>query len=227
MFYYLHFCSSRYIFSVLVGVIMQNELVDIPETLWLIDHFKDFANPKAKIKRLVESGTLIRLKRGLYVKEQAGSNPYVLGKAANKLYGPSYVSFAYALRWYGLIPEHVPNLTSATYGKRRFKRYDTPVGSFFYRDVPKRAYPFGLVFLGEGKNRFLAAGPKKALCDELSTVPGVRSVRRIENLLFDDLRIDPEEFRRLDFRNLSRIIHEYKSDTLSAFTAYIEKVTHD
>jgi hypothetical protein len=56
------------------------------------------------------------------------------------------VSFIYALRWHGLIPEHVVHVTSATYKKGRSKRYDTPVGSFLYQDVPAEAYPHGVMF---------------------------------------------------------------------------------
>ena len=115
---------------------MQKIPVDLPDTLWLQGYFADYANPKAKIGRLVRQGILYRLKRGLYIKAEGAQNTYLLGKAANRLYGPSYVSFVHALRWYGLIPEHVAHITSATYGKRRTKRYDTPVGSFFYQDIP-------------------------------------------------------------------------------------------
>ncbi len=98
---------------------MQKIPVDLPDVLWLQGYFANYANPKARISRLVRQGILYRLKRGLYIKTEGVQNTYLLGKAANRLYGPSYVSFVYALRWYGLIPEHVAHITSATYGKKR------------------------------------------------------------------------------------------------------------
>ncbi len=58
--------------------------------------------------------------------------------------GPSYLSSLYALDHYGMIPERVYAYTSATYNKRKTKQYDTPFGTYIYRDVPKTAYPFAI-----------------------------------------------------------------------------------
>jgi len=195
--------------------------VDLPDALWLQDHFSDYANPKAKICRLVRQGVLYRLKRGLYIKAAAVKNPYVLGKAANRIYGPSYVSFIYALRWHGLIPEHVVHITSATYGKGRSKRYDTPVGSFLYQDVPAGAYPHGVIFAGEGKQRFLIASAEKALCDALYRIPVVRSLRRLEHLLFEDWRLDSSAFRHLNHAALVALANHYKTTTLGTLVKFV------
>ena len=40
--------------------------------------------------------------------------PYDTISLANVLYAPSYVSFDYALSYYGMIPERVHEITSAT-----------------------------------------------------------------------------------------------------------------
>ena len=177
---------------------MQKIPVDLPDTLWLQGHLADYANPKARIGLLFRQGILYRLKRGLYIKAEGAQDNYLLGKAANRLYGPSYVSFVFALRWYGLIPEHVAHITSATYGKRRKKRYDILVGSFFYPDILAGAYPYGVMLVGKDPNRFLMASAEKALCDELCRISGIRFIRRIEPLLFEDLRLDQALFGRLD-----------------------------
>ena len=113
---------------------------------------RSYRNPNAGISRLVQRGDLIRLKRGLYLSAWAGGDPYRLVPAANRLYGPSYVSFEYALRWYGLIPEHVAHITSATFRRNRSKRFDTPVGSFLSRDVPSTAYPYSVLLERRGGN---------------------------------------------------------------------------
>lgn len=120
---------------------MQDIPVNLPDALWLQGYFTHYANPKAKIERLVHQGLLFRLKKGLYIKAEAANDDYILGKAANRLYGPSYVSFLYAMRWYGMIPEHVAHITSATYKKGKTKRYDTPVGSFFLSGHPRAGLP--------------------------------------------------------------------------------------
>lgn len=202
---------------------MQDTLVELPDALWLQNHFADYANPKAKIGRLVRQGVLRRLKRGLYIKAEAAQDPFVLGKAANRLYGPSYVSFVYALRWHGMIPEHVPHITSATFRKDRTKRYDTPVGSFFYRDVPVAAFPHKIVFAGQGRRRFLMASAEKALCDELCRVSGVRSIKSLETLLFEDLRLDPSLFSELDKDELMALAHLYRSTTLTTLVKFLKK----
>ena len=46
---------------------------------------------------------------------------------ANLIYGPSYVSYEYALTYYGLIPERVFEVTSATTQKN--KMFNTPFDS--------------------------------------------------------------------------------------------------
>jgi predicted transcriptional regulator of viral defense system len=201
-------------------------LVDLPDALWLQDHFSNYSNPKAKIGLLIRQNILYRLKRGLYIKAAVSQDPYVLGKAANRIYGPSYVSFAYALRWHGLIPEHVAHITSATYGKGRSKRYDTPVGSFLYQDVPAGVYSHGVTFAGGGQNRFLMASPEKAVCDALYRASGVRSMSRLEQLLFEDLRLDPEAFKRLDLGALIALAGHYKTATLNTLAKFARKMSH-
>ena len=205
---------------------MQKLLVDIPDSLWLQSCFSDYANPRAKITRLLRRGELLRLKRGVYVRPESVRDVFIKGKVANRIYGPSYVSFAYALRWYGLIPEHVMHITSATFNKGRKKRYDTPAGTFFYQDVPVSAYPYGITFMGEAPRRFLMALPEKALCDELYRISGVRSMQRIRVLLFDDLRLDPDEFSKLDRDVLIHFSECYQATTLSTFAKFLERGLH-
>ena len=89
---------------------------------------------KKKVQALEKSGDLIRLRRGLYV-----VNPELNGKSinvplcANHIYGPSYVSLHWALRWYGLIPEKVFRMTSVT--SQPSKTFKTPLGYFDYYKV--------------------------------------------------------------------------------------------
>ena len=202
---------------------MQEVMVDMPDSLWLQSYFADYANPRAKIARLVHQGVLYRLKRGLYIRTQGARDPFIQGRAANRIYGPSYVSFVYALGWYGLIPEHVAHITSATLNKGRKKRYDTPAGSFFYQDVPAAVYPYGITLMGEAHNRFLMACPEKALCDELYRISGIRSIQGIEALLFEDLRLDPREFSKLNRNALISLSSCYHSVTLNAFANFLER----
>lgn len=202
---------------------MQNDLVDLPDALWLQGHFAEYANPKAVVARLTRQGVLHRLKRGLYINARRAHEPDVAGKAANRLYGPSYVSFVSALRWYGLIPEHVVHVTSATFGKGRKKRFDTPIGSFFYQDIPANAYPYGIRFVGQGRDRYLMASPEKAICDELYRAAGIRSIQRMQDLLFEDLRLDRERIMELDRQDLLSLSGRYFATTLDTFARFVRR----
>ena len=61
--------------------------------------FKNRASPEKKIQLLEKSGELIRLKRNLYIVNQELTGKETDERlCANHLYGPSYVSFQWALR---------------------------------------------------------------------------------------------------------------------------------
>ena len=107
------------------------ELLEINESFRLHQVFHTYANPKAKIRNLVQKGELIRLKRGLYIRPDCLEDPRWKAAIANRLYGPSYISLQSALRWWGLIPEQVPHTTSVTFKKNRKKTFGTAVGTFF------------------------------------------------------------------------------------------------
>jgi predicted transcriptional regulator of viral defense system len=83
-----------------------------------------YANPQCRVQTLVKKGALIPLKRGLFETE-ANTPGFIL---ANALLGPSYLSFEYALSYYGMIPERVMTYTSATFGKNKKIEYKRGFG---------------------------------------------------------------------------------------------------
>jgi predicted transcriptional regulator of viral defense system len=102
------------------------------------------------------------------------TEPFLL---ANQIFGPSYVSFDSALSYYGLIPERVYEITSATI--RASKRFATPGGSFSFIRLPLPYYSFGIQSLEIVREQhILIASPEKALFDKIATIRGihVRSV---------------------------------------------------
>ena len=77
--------------------------------------FPELASPEKKIQLLEKNGALIRLKRNLYIVNQELTGKETDARlCANHIYGPSYVSFQWALSYYGMIPERVFLMTSAT-----------------------------------------------------------------------------------------------------------------
>jgi len=139
------------------------------------------------------------------------------------IYGPSYLSFEFALAYYSLIPEAVYNYTSATFEKKKEKQFMTPYGTFTYRDVPSEAYPVGIVLRSENGYGFQIASPEKALCDQLYKISPLRNRRELEHLLFEDLRIDQEEFFRLNMVYLLKIAHCYNTQNHKLLRAYIKR----
>ena len=79
---------------------------------------KDYRRPNDKIAEWLRQGVLVPIKRGLYIRSEAGRVP-CLPLVANHLYGPTCVSLDYALAWHGLIAERVHEVTSVCTGRGR------------------------------------------------------------------------------------------------------------
>ena len=152
----------------------------------LKEKLNEYSNKNSKISREIKNGKLIKIINGLYE-----TNPLVNGYLlAGCIYGPSYLSFDFALYYYGLIPEKVTAFTSATCNKKKKKIYNNQFGTYLYRDVPEKVYPLGIKIINEDNYSCQIAIPEKALCDKLYTLSPLKNMKELENVLFNDLRID-------------------------------------
>ena len=191
----------------------------IKTTAMLIDELKKYVNPTAKIQRLVDRGELVPVIRGLYE-----TDPHIPGYyLAPIIYGPSYLSFEFALSYHSLIPEAVYHFTSATFEKKKAKQHETPYGTFTYRDVPSKAYPVGIILHSENGYGFQIASPEKAICDELYKFPPLNNRAELEHLLFDELRMDQDEFFRLNMADLLEIATLFLTQNHKLLQAYIKR----
>lgn len=176
----------------------------------LKESLTDYRAKDNKIKRMADNKEIIKLTRNLY--ETNKNTPgYVV---ANAIYSPSYLSFDYALAHYGLIPEAVYTYTSATFGKGKKKLYKNDFGTYTYRDVPTHIYPYGLQIFQEQDYSYVMATPEKALCDKLYTLKVVRNKKDMYDLLFNDLRIDMDVLKQLDFNVLYIFCDNYGSTNM-------------
>ena len=183
--------------------------------------YKDYSNINQKVSLETKKGNLIRIKKGLYSNNIRIDSPII----ANICYSPSYISFEYALSYYGLIPEYVTLYTSAVYNKKNNKIYRLKDVSFEYRSIPNDVFHEGITFLkNEEDIRYKIATKEKALCDTLYSKYPVRSIIDLKVLLFDDLRIDEELFLKLDFNFIIKIAPLYHSNTLLTLVKYIKKL---
>ncbi len=164
----------------------------------VMNALREYAYPRKALSDLLARGDLVRVKKGLYVQSGFGIPPYSKEVLSNMIYGPSYISSEYALAYYGLIPEHVVEVTSVT--TRKSKVFTSPVGKFSFMHVPVPYYSFGFIRkeFTTDERAFLIADPAKALADRVLKENGRFSVRSMKTFLFDNLRIDIEAFRNLD-----------------------------
>ena len=146
--------------------------------------YRDYSNIKSKINREVHSGKLIQITRGLYETDANVTGKYLAGR----IFGPSYLSFDYALSLYGLIPEAVyKTYTSASFQKKKTKKFENQYGLFTYRDIPSDVYPLGA-------------------------------------LLFDDLRIDENEFKKLDMEVIEKLAPLYRANNLKFLIKFVRRM---
>lgn len=185
----------------------------------LRNRYSDYSNPLDKIKRDTDSGILFRLTRGIY-ETDSGVEPCFL---ASSILSPSYLSFDWALSYYGLIPEKVFSITSASLNIRKNKTFINKFGRFEYSDVPSLAFSEGLTYLENGDYVVKIATKEKAICDSLSKWRVVNSVKTLKELLFIDKRIDEKEFSTCDFVLMNRLASLYKKTNLDLLIKLIKK----
>ncbi|MBI9010159.1 MAG: hypothetical protein JEZ05_09065 [Tenericutes bacterium] len=173
--------------------------------------YSSYSDIPGKIRRDVKEGKLVQIVRGLY--ETSKNTPgYYL---SSYIYGPSYISFEYALSYYGLIPERVTAYTSASFNKRKTKIYSTSFGNYIFKDVPKLAFPHEINIIEENGYVYHIATKEKALCDKLYDAKPVYSIKQLRSLLFNDLRINENEFESLNKEILINLVSKYKSKNLT------------
>ena len=148
---------------------------------------------RRQLSRWTSAGQLNQLRCGLYVLappyRKVKPHPFLV---ANRMVRASYVSCQSALAHFGLIPEYVPVVTSAT--ESRLGHWDTPPGSFQFRHIKGDSFwGYRLTGLGNDQRAFVAA-PEKALLDLVYLQPGGDAPRclralRLQNLDHLDLEV--------------------------------------
>ena len=184
---------------------------------------KSISNVNEKISNLVRNKELIRLKKGFYTFSKLyQTKPINLISVANSLYSPSYVSFDYALSYYGMIPERVSEITSATC--KNEKLFETPIGRFSYKRVRLEAYSLGVDWIYDDieGGKFIAT-PEKALCDKIKYDRGIGTLTQtsMSEYLKYDLRIDIT--KPLNYELIEIIAKAYKSRNLKTLATLVKK----
>ena len=184
--------------------------------------YKEYSNIYQKINNECKKGILVKIKRGLYSDDLYNDKEVI----ANICYNPSYISFEYALSYYGVIPEFVSTFTSATFGKKNNKIYHMQGSTFDYRSVPDEVFPMGILIMKNSKDiSYKIASKEKALCDLLYSKYPVRSIKDLKTLLFEDMRIDENDILKMNVEFIKEIAPLYHSNTLNVLKKYLNKET--
>jgi predicted transcriptional regulator of viral defense system len=130
------------------------------------------------LNRLVKSGALIRLKRGVYQPEFKEPE---LEKTAGELYYPSYLSFESALSRYGILSQIPYALIFAT--TKKSKKIYLMGTEIEYRQL-KKDYFFGYIL----NNGVYIAEPEKALLDQLYMIGRGKASNDISELSLVNLK---------------------------------------
>jgi predicted transcriptional regulator of viral defense system len=161
--------------------------------------FSDYKYPRNKVASLEMNGSLIRLKRGMYVVSPSVSGKLVSAElTANHIYGPSYISMESALRFYSLIPENVHTVKSMTV--KRSREFNNLIGRFSYIYCDTAYYAIGIDQKMDENNTILIASPEKAICDLIVYTPTLRLrfKKSLKTYLEEDIRLDMEAFYKMN-----------------------------
>lgn len=170
----------------------------------------DYTNPDDFISRLVKAGELIRLKNGFFlIAEKLEETPVPYEQIANLIYGPSYISFEWALSYYKMIPEGVYVVTSASATKSKI--FTTPTGTFDYTYLNHHRYAIGIDQKENAAGRFLIATPEKALADLIHLKSKKLEGKDLLVDLIEARRIDEDYLKNLNKKHLLEIADNYRS----------------
>jgi len=207
----------------IMGKIRQNAKTEEVDYLFLMNCLSSYQNPRDKLTSILEAHQLIRVKKGLYVfGEEYRKRPYSLEVLANLIYGPSYISFEYALSYYNLIPEAVQRVTSAC--SKRIKNFHTPVGEFVYYYISPQKHPSGITLKSiDEHTHFLIATKEKALADYLARLKPFTSQNDLKAYIVEGMRIDTEDLLNFNLALAEEIASAYNNKNVSLLCQILKK----
>ena len=162
----------------------------------------------ALVKRALAKGEILGIRRGLYcLAPRYQKKPVSVFAAAQRIYGPSYVSMESALSYHGWIPEAVHTCTCASYGNAR--EFHSPLGLFVYRRVPQRVFYAEVERIRDPSgNVFLMASPVKALADYVyAHKPEWKEIGDAA----ESLRIEPEDLASVSSAQIEELSSNYSN----------------
>jgi hypothetical protein len=181
----------------------------------------------ALVKRAVQAGALVKVKRGHYVlDDKFRKQPVHPFHMAQALVAGSYVSMESALAYHGWIPEAVFTTMSVTPGRKTTAVDHPKFGRFSFHPlaVNKLAFLEGVERRTIGNQAMLIAKPLRALMD---LVAYKKLAWQGMNWIVSGLRIDAENLVNTPMREFIAMRRVYKHKAALAFLAQIEAEVAD
>ena len=180
----------------------------------------DVSFHKQRLSEWQNKGYIKKLRQGFYMFSDFDINEPALFTLANKLYEPSYVSLEMALSIYGLIPEAVYGVTSAT--SQITKAIKTPVGSFIYRHLQPELM-FGYDIKEYNGHHYQIAEIEKAILDYLYVNPRLNNEES-----FKSIRFNVQQFKdKVDLEKFSKYSSAFNNKSffrrVKKFLTFINK----
>ena len=176
---------------------------------------------RRRLNEWQDKGYIKKVIRGYYIFSDLKLDEKVIFEIANRIYSPSYISFETAFAYYGLIPESVYGITSAS--TRKTYAFKTSLAKFSYRTIKPSLF-FGYLLEEQNGRYFKIASPEKAVLDYFYINPCIKN-----NNDFESLRIDKGEFLKIIDRNkISIFLRRFERKALKKrIMDFLEFASHD
>ena len=89
------------------------------------------------------------------------------------------------------------------------------------------AYPEEIMLKEEKNYSYQIASKEKALCDKLYTLKPLINYKNLEKMLFEDLRIDQQDFNRLNVLKIEKLSNLYHSTNIKLLVKYMRRNVHE
>ena len=179
------------------------------------------------VNRALKDGSLVRVKRGLYLLSPSHSSgnvhPFAIAQA---LMAGSYISFETALSFHGWIPETVFATASVTPGRKTLERDHDQLGRFTFHPLALTQYRrlSGVARVELGQRTALVAQPLRALMDLVALRKQCWSgLEWIEQ----GLRIDEVHLMALRRKDFAALAGVYKHKAANQYLESFEDAVFD
>lgn len=168
----------------------------------------DLSFHKQRLSEWQKKDYVKKICKGFYIFSDLAINEPALFTIANRVYEPSYISLEMALSIYGIIPEAVYGITSAT--SQKTKNLKSPVGDFIYRHI-QPDFMFGYELREHDGHHYQIAELEKAILDYLYLNSKIN-----DNESFEGMRFNVSELKeKLNIEKFNKYLEAFHNKSLA------------